>query len=671
MTSKTRGRIATAAVFAFFSLIYFSTLYKGISPGPAAHSVASALGLESGAVHSTVNQIAVQESGIKGTLDFASDPQSTTIRSVSGEFRTRHLIWRIIVRLIAGNVPKDRLPAYLNGMSALLGAMTVALAFALCRGLILFINFHDSPVSAEGRKISAAAAGIATAIALGLSAPFWLAATRAMPYAFDAFLAVLMAWLVFSAMVSQRTGLLFIFGILCGIHIFESDTGLLTAILLLALAVRAMIVGALMRVKTWCQLLSGLILGTTAYIVAAALLFNYAGGEALLPIRELLASIHVSYSLLGGGIFRDQAKLITVLFVILPFFAMCCLAMWRDAERNTAASGFLLFLLACTTIVSLTKTPLSPWGVYSSTISTYLPVTVSILAAATAGYLAAAGGIMAEGRLLPPPRPRNSRRRAKDDDISEASVGRVLCWFILFLSLACGLFNWREIRDGQENFVAKVASEFVDRLGNRSWIVSTTPELDTMVRLEAWGRGRPLNIIGHGRADGGTRRMRAAIDRDEAFRDLDRQMLKNSLLSTNLDVFVSTWIGIDDRVGSRLLLDSPQPWIDAGRIPLPAAIGYRTLEKGESPDWNAIASEHLEFWRAIGASDSILGAAAPRHLRQSRSEIRAYLCGIGEFLADQLVKNGNFPATRIREILDAVEDVRLEPQPTARNEMFF
>lgn len=672
MTSKLKGRIATAAVFAFFAIIFCSTLHRGFSPGASAHSIAMALGLESGATQSTVRQIAVQNGGIRGTLDFRNDPQRTTIRSISGEFRTRHLVWRLIVKAIAHHAPAGSLSGLLNGLSALLGALTVAIAFALCRGCVLFINFHDSPVSAEGRKISATAAGLVAALALGLSAPFWLASTRAAPFVFDAFILVLMGWLIFAVTVSQRVGLLFFFGLLCGASIFETDTGIISALLMLAFAVRGMIVGAVLRVKSWCLLLTGLIFGIVAYVSASMFFFGTSGGATMLPIRELMSSVRVGYSLVRGGIFGDPAKLTSVFFVILPFFAMCALAMWRDAERNTAASGFLLFLLACTTFVSLTKTPISPWGVYSNTVFSYLPLTVFILAAATAGYLASAGAIMAQGHLLPPPAPRGApRRKSPQDDFSEASVGRIVFWFTLCLAIGCGLFNWREIRDSRDEFVATVSGEFISHLDNRSWIASTTPELDTMIRIQAWEKRVPLHIIGHGTAGGASRRLRLAIDRDEAFRELDRQLLKDSLNSTNLDHFVSAWIKLDPNVGHRLMLDEPQPWQENGRTPIPAVIAYRALEAGETPDWDAIASDHLAFWRSIAAHDDILGPAAPPHLRSARSEVRAYLCDIGEHLADLLVKVKDFPATKIREVLDAVEDIRTEPHPAAREEMFY
>lgn len=671
MTSKFQGRILATIVFAAFAFIYFSTLYRGFSPGFSAHSIATALGLESGATRTQVRQIELQGSGIKG-IDFIGDPKTTSFRTVTGEFRTRHLVWRSAVAFIARNVPFGELSFRMNALSAILGALAVMLAFALCRGLVLFINFHDSPVSSHGRKVSANAAATVAALSLGLCAPFWIASTRAAPFVFDAFLMVAMAWLLFSATISQRPRDLFIFGLLWGVSLFETDTGIFIAILMLAFAIRAMIVGAVMNLRSWCHLLVGMIVGAVGYITASAILMGASSAAVLMPVTELFSSIKVGVSLVAGGVFGDQPKLVAVFFIILPFAATCALAMWRDAERNAAASGFLLFLLACTSAIALSKTPISPWGIYSALVSSYIPATAFVLAAATLSYLASAGAIMAKGNLVQSRKPRNiPRRSAKADEFGEASVGRIIFWFAFFLAVGCGLFNWREIRDGQDNLIDTTAKEFAIRLGKHTWFASTTPELDTLLRIHAWEDRRPIHIIAHGTSGVAASRLRSAIRRDEAFRKLDKDLLLDSLASTNIDTFVTTWITIDPDVGRRLVLDDPQPWIVAGRTPIPAAIGYVALEKDETPDWNAIVSSHVSFWQALSAADSVLGPAAPRHLRAARSELRSYVCAIGEYLADQLVKVKDFPATRVREILDIVEDIRVEHAPVTREEIFY
>lgn len=673
MTSKFKGILATFAVFVVFAAIYFSTISAGICPWVSAHSVAAALGLESGVTQTSVRQVEVRGTGIIDA-DFRQEPQSTAVKIVSGEFRTRHLVWRSVVAFIARKLPYGSLAFRLNAFSALLGALTVALAFALCRGLILFINFHDSPVSSEGRKSAAFAAAVVTVLALGFSAPFWLAATRVNPAMFDAFLLVAMSWLLFSAVISQDTRDLFAFGVIWGISLFETDTGVFTGILLALFVVRAMLVGAMMTIRAWCNLLVGMIAGIVIYIIAAAFLLGATGPAVLQPFLDLFKSVGIGVSLVGGGIFSNQPMLVSVLFVVLPFAATCALAMWRDAERNAAAAGFLVFLLACTTAIALSRIPLSPWGAYGRAQRLFLPVVVSVLAAAIAGYLASFGAVLAGGHILPPPRrPRRVHGDAPrpSDDFNETSVGRIVFWFVFVLATICGLLNWREIRDGRDRLLAATAREFVARLGQRTWIASTTTELDTMLRIQAWEEHRPLHVISHGKGEADIRRLKIAIARDETFRHLDRQVLRDSLASTNLDSFVTAWVSIDPDAGKHLVLDDPTIWKSSGHTPVPDAIGYRPLAKDEKPDWNAIAENHVALWRALAAADSVLGPAAPGRLRAMRGDVRAYVCSIGENLAAQLGRMKEFPATRTREIIDRVEDLRTERRPAARDEIFY
>lgn len=670
LTSRAKGRLAVAVVFVAFLVLYLCTLYKGVCPGAPAHNAAMALGLESGVMQAQVRRVEAQNESSLARPRYDAPTAVMSVRTVSAEFRTRHLVWRSLAALAARHLPGGSPAFRLNALSALFGALAVALAFALCRGLVLFINFHDSPVSSGNRKISAMASGVVAAAALGFSAPFWLAATRCSPGTFDALLLLGMGWLLFSASVSQSAGALFAFGVLWGVSLFESDTGVFTSVLLFLFAIRAMIVGGIMSVRSWCNCLVGIIVGVVFYITAAHFLLAV-DGSVLLPVKELMASVRVANSLVFGGIFSDTAKLVSVFFVILPFGATCALAMWRDAERNAAASGFLVFLLACTSAIALTKTSISPWGAYCASYPDYLPVTVFVLASATAAYLASSGAILAGGRLLMGERT-PGRKRRPNDEISEASVGRLLFWFVLCLCVVAGAINWRELRDSRDSLIATAADQFVDRLDGHAWMASTTDSLDTMVRIRAWERRIPLHIIGHGRGgSAATARLRMAIGRDPAFKGLPLDELVASLASTNLDDFVQSWITHDPEVGRKLLLDEPHLWSAAGRTPVPAVVGFRAQEKGENIDWGALAEDHLAFWRTLAAADSMLGPAASSRMRSDRGELRTYLCGIGESLANQLGKVKDFPAAKIREILDQLDDLREEPRPVAREEVFY
>ena len=69
--------------------------------------------------------------------------------------RTRFRIWSLVSSLLARHVPFGSLAARMNGLSACFGALSVALLFAIVRGLLLLLTFHVSPVPSNRRKTAA------------------------------------------------------------------------------------------------------------------------------------------------------------------------------------------------------------------------------------------------------------------------------------------------------------------------------------------------------------------------------------------------------------------------------------------------------------------------------------------------------------------------------------
>lgn len=669
ITSRVFGRIMATVVFIAFIALYWQTLYKGICPGESAHSVAVALNLESGASQMQVHRVETQlpDRMVGGRI--SNSPQVLTVRTVEAKFQAKHLLWRTIASFVS-HIPIGTLDVRLNGMSAIFGALAIMLAFALGRGIILFLNFHDSLVSSRNRKISALASGLVATAVLGLSSPFWLAATRCSPASFEAFLLLLMGWLLFSAAVYQGNLTLLCFGVVWGITLFESEIGIYIAALMAAFAIRAMLVGGLMNVRGWCNCLVGIIIGQIGYLLLAKFSLPSYDSAMVLPFKELMASIKVAASLIfAGGVFEDQARLVSIFFAILPFAATTALAIWYNPERSAAATGFLIFLLICTTFIAITTTPISPWGAYKANYPDTLPVLVFVIATATATYLASAGAIMANGRILSLGGNRNDN---DEEEPSEAPVGRLIFWVVFILAIGIGLYNWREVRDSRDNLISHTASEFVKRLGNDVWLTSTTPTLDTMIRIKAKQEDKKVNIINRdydGRDSASLLRLRKSLHRDATFKGLPINDLATALYSTNINEFVITWIKTDPNIGGKLLLDAPDLWVATGNTPIPEIIGYRKMAKDEKINWDSLTQRHIKFWDAVEQGDIELGPAAPRHLRTYRSELRAYLCDIGQNLAENLVKVDK--AAKAREVLDKISDLRHEIKKEEMPEGFF
>lgn len=653
-TSKTKGRLAAVVIFAAFMILYFLTLYKGIAPGKSAHNVAVGLGLEQGISQTQIQKVetTVTESAIQ--IRMPTQRQTQFLRTITAEFETKHLIWNSTAKFITG-LPFGNLDLRLNGFSALLGAIAITLAFALCRGLILFLYFHDSMVSAENRKAVAMATGLITAVTLGLSTPFWLSATRFLPNTFDVLLIMAMGWFLFSSSVTQKTGLFLIFGFLWSISLFELELGPYIAIMMLFFMVRAMLVGGILNIKSWCYSLVGMVSGFVVYLMMAK--YTTSASSMLLPVNELAIQLKLLKSLiLDGALFEDHARLISLFLAIIPFIAVVALSIWQHVERNITTCGFLIFILTCLSVLAIVPTSISPYGAYKATYPDHLPVILFILISAVASYLASIGAILAKGRLFG--KGRNTSDEDDDEDGNEAPVGRLLFWVILSVTLISGIVNFKEINNNNDTFIEKTSVEMAHNFDKFSWMTSTTRDLDTMIKISAHKHGSKIRVINHNRGKNDYRQLQKAVRFDDAFKGLDTEKLLSSLISTNNSAFISEWIKTDPMVGKKLILDSPAPWLASGRIPIPAIVGYRALERNETINWKTLADEHIAFWKIIKEYDSCQSSSSS-FLKAKRNEIKTYLCDIGQNLAEELVKIND--ASKAREVLDIVEELRRAP----------
>ncbi|MFU8781437.1 MAG: hypothetical protein ACNA71_10510, partial [Kiritimatiellia bacterium] len=110
-------------------------------------------------------------------------------------------LWYVVARGLAG-VSGLRAVQVLNGFSALCGAVSVGLLYALVRnGIQVYL---DTYLVREGRaRFVGCVAGFVAAMGLGLSAPFWSVANRAHMMTFDIMLLLFAGWLLVSFI---RTG---------------------------------------------------------------------------------------------------------------------------------------------------------------------------------------------------------------------------------------------------------------------------------------------------------------------------------------------------------------------------------------------------------------------------------------------------------------------------------
>lgn len=666
ITSKWKARITALLIGIVFCAVYYLTLNQGVFPGESARQVAIALRLEPGMTHTQLRQ--VEQHSIR-SFDNETKISSLSIRETTVPYQTKNVLWRLAGRGLLSVPYKDTI-FMLNLFPAVCGAFCAMLAFALCRTLLLFLSFHECPLSARLRKNAAFFSGIAGAAALCTSIPFWLASTRFLPQSFETMLILLTGWLLLSAVISHKVFPLFIFGVLLGAGLFETETGVYMFPIWIFFTVRGMLAGDLTDSRGWASLLVGFALGITAYLCLTQVLLAKESVPLMLPMKEMLATTKVFRSLLiGGSLFEDQAKVVGLCFGIIPFIAAVAMSIWSNNENASSSGGFLLFVLGCTVAIACSGIQVSPWGAYSNTNGAVLPTTIYMMNAYVAAYLVGQGLLMAGGRFFSPSRKSCRRKYLQLSDDDEGNirseehrdypVGRLLSAFILCIVFFLVPWNRNVVGDWADpmpDWIGKVFNS--EHTLPCTWFVSGEDMLDSHIRIYSRFANRRLAVVSTADNEDTIARLSRALTRDPAFNGLPVAEMRNALVSTNSSLFFATWINTDTNIAQKLISAAPDDWLAASKVALPAVVGYKTVNNGATIDWPAVAADHIAFLKKMQEFPP-LGKHAPAWLRQNRAEIRQYEFGIGRYLAGSL--NDAKQTELARDVLALAEDIREEP----------
>lgn len=669
LTSLGKARLLTILVGIGSFFLFRATLHEGFFPGESARQASIAMQLEPGLVSLETTQIAKRTISPIGSGSRASVGTKSVTTDII-RFHTKQIFWRLASSLVAA-LPIGQIPVSerLNGFCALLGALCAALAFALGRGLTLFLSFHSTTLSAKNRKRAATCAGLAGAILLSTAMPFWIASTRCSPYPFEILLLLGMGYALFRASVGHRTFPLLVFGVLFGISIFEWQVGLFLAPIFLFFAFRAMLVGEVNDAYGVTNVLVGIAIGLLAYLLACHFFLAREGVPFLLAFREILFSLKYGAGLLfRGGTFESNPLLVSFCFAVLPFLAMTAMAIWRGVDSATSSSGLLLFALSCTFTVCALDLPITPWGATRTLAAHPLPVTSYLLNAAIGAYLAGQAALMAGGHFLARPKTRQHDDFLDDDapgdEHRDSPVGRILLWYVMVFTLCIAGWNAMKMRDWNDSFLDRVAIGAASDLGERAWILTGNDSLDSLLRIHARLQGKRIAVVNPA-SERALPLFRNAIDRKaETFRHLppdDLAKLRDALATTNATAFITKWIFLDEEIGSKLIVMEADEIIHAGKIAVPAFIGFHAAPKDSETDWDELADRHLAFWATLSALPP-LGADAPLWLRTDRAAARHQLAVVGRYLADKLAKDSHLD--KAQKLLSAIDVLSEEPIAT-------
>lgn len=523
-----------------------------------------------------------------------------------------HPVLCAIGHLIA-SVHMFSLPVRLNALAALAGALTVAWVYRII-AFFIFDTMREQSATVYSSRM-AQFGGCTAALAVGLSLPFWQAATRFRPEILDIAILIGCAQLLTTYARTQHLRWLLLFGAVYGVGVAESPLLLATAPLMVVLAV------VVEWRLFWCQMwrleaAGGLAVATlvaTHYLAAHA--FAVAQG---LPagrrdvLRLVLVTLHGQFAAVKSML--PSHLWIPVLAMGVGFATLSILSSFRALDNRR--SGSLVFLNACLTISAvllLANVPFSPWAVVAARGG--LPVATYVLAGMGIGLLAASWRALYV--LADPVEDVDEREEDVAEEGDDSSVpapappnrfaasrfaGYLLAPALATLVLIGGVVNGVRNAKDDGSFADRAADAVLDGLHGRRWVVGTGT-LDPHLLIRARERGIPVLVLSPDRAS--ERNYTAAVLRsvrqDPGFSGPAR-LRAESLVPYNFHVFIEDLFATDAEIGSKAVsIGIPDVWYGSGWTPVPERMffgGVRDLALLKGRD---LLGEHRVFWDSWAA----------------------------------------------------------------------
>ena len=494
------------------------------------------------------------------------------------------------------------LPVRLNALAALAGALVVAWVYRVV-AFFVYDTMREQSATEHASRL-AQFGGCTAALAVGLSLPFWQAATRFRPEMFDVALLLGCAHLLTVYARTQRTAWLLLFGALYGAGVAESP-------LLLAAAPLMALLAVLVEWRLfWCQMrrlqaaaaLAVVTLCATHYLGARA----FAVAQALPPghheiLRLVLTVLHTQFAALKAMV--PSFLWVPVLAMGVGAAALSVLSSVRALDnRRSWGLVFLNIGLTISAGLLLANVSFSPWAVVAA--RGLLPVATYVMAGIGIGLLAASWRAL---YVMADP---VEEIVGMDEEDQKQGVLRVpasfaasrLAGYLLAPALAsvvaiCGVVNGvRNVLDDGA-FADRAADVVLDGLHGRQWVVGNGL-LDPHVLIRARERGLHVLLLSPHRATERcyTASVLRAVRRDPGFSEQSR-LRAESLIPYNFNVFIEDLFATDFEIGSKAVCISiPDIWYGSGWVPVPERLFYGGVRDLASLKDRDLLAEHQAFW---------------------------------------------------------------------------
>lgn len=544
-TNRNRLYVVLGPLMGILALVlYWVTLSRGAYPGESATLMATELGL---------------------------NPLAT-----SG-----HPIWSWLVDLVE-RLPLGGISTRLNLLSAICAAGAVGLFFRIIADAVwAVIPVNDLNCRAANR--ASLLAGVAGSVALMGAMPFWYAANRFHPAAFDLLILLILAKLLLTFIRRAPVWAGLVFALLYGAFAVEFATLIIFGPLVLVGLLFGLWINGDLRWGRVLPLAGCLLLGMLTYLPAARMM---QGSEAY-QLSQAGGFWHAFY-LVAKGQYQLIAKslpqvgwLLVIIVGIVPWLAILVVGR-RGLNEEKDWGLYILHLILTGVVVSvLFNVPFSPWKILGPW---RLLVTPYVLLACTFGYLVAYWSLISRLSFL----------GAEEDEKGKLwwreYGGLFPAVLLLATAVWAGILNFPVADARPAGVVNAYARSVVKAAAGREWLV-TDGMLDSNLKMAARETGSRLRLFNL-QQGGSDLYMRQLA---QSFEDVRMK----SLAEVDALAFLRQWVETDPGFAGKVaFLNYPDLWLAAGLQPVPQLVLFTGVKAVQELEPGTLWNQHQDYWKS-------------------------------------------------------------------------
>jgi len=492
-------------------------------------------------------------------------------------------LWTLAVRAI-GALPWGGLAERLNVFSAACGAGCVWFLYVLMAGAVRSIGRQDDETR-PGVAAAAWSAGVAAALFLAFSGPFWIASNRAHVASFDSLLLLLVAWLFFRYAWNGPRWLPLVFAFAYGITAVECATAIVFAPLLGGMLLYVMWRRGQMS-PLWMLGLTGCALAGLSLYFVAAWDFQGSPGHVAREYKTYWQIIwfiwRIEYLLITRGL--PRVGWLIVMFVgIVPWLVSLLVARRALNDERDLTYYALHLLLTAVAVAVLVNSGIAPWPILKG--QRFL-VTPYLLSASLFGYLAAYWYLV-PGTWWPGPEHPVMVWLKRWLGLIIVMPGMALLCIVPF-------HNLPEVDARPAGVVNTYAAEVLDRAVDRQWIISDGM-LDMHLLILAHDRGQDIRTVNIG---GGNREFYMNYLRSQL---ADRPEL-SSVSHVGMIAMLREWFTTqDDVVDTTAVIWPADLWMAGGYSAVPDGVLFHGVRSPGDFDADGVMAKHEALWDKVVA----------------------------------------------------------------------